>query len=456
MSTSRTRRTLLRLASALALSAGFGAIAAPAWADDCAGGPVKLSFSFWGSVNEKHDVEEAITNWNKNKPCIQVQPLYIPATGTNYVQKLSTMIASNTAPDIGYLGESQAFQWATEGKILDLSPYMGPTPEQQYVKSTIYHAGKVLMGTGLATGVMLIYYNKDVFDAAHVAYPPAKASQAWTWDQFVANAKKLTKDRSGKTPDEAGFDSENIDTYGVTLPSWWGGWYPFVLSNGGHFASDDGKTLLLNQPAAVEALQKFKDLIYVDHVMPNPTQTSTLPTGDVLMQSRIVAMSMDGMWRVTDFAKLGINWGVAVLPKFKEPDTIVLSVPKVIFSQTKHPKEAFEFYKYISDPAQVGLFKSGLWAPHEKAYFTDPKLLATWVTAPGSAYPPEAMDAIVDYTLNHAPEQSPVYWLKDVGPILDQAVAPNIQKMLNDPNETAQQAMDDAVKTAAPLMHGRW
>jgi multiple sugar transport system substrate-binding protein len=446
----------LRFAAGAALGAGAALSAASAWAADCPDGVVNLTFSFWGSVNEKHDIEGAIDNWNKQKPCIQVQGLYIPATGTNYVQKLTTMIASGTAPDIAYLGENQAFQWATEGKILDLSPFMGPTPEQEYVKSTIYHAGNVLMGTGLATGVMLIYYNKDVFDAAHVPYPPAKASEAWTWDQFVENAKKLTKDTSGKTPDDAGFDPNNIDTYGVTLPSWWGGWYPFVLSNGGHFASDDGKKLLLNSPEAVEALQAFKDLIYKDHVMPNPTQTSTLPTGDVLMQSRKVAMSMDGMWRVTDFAKLGINWGVAVLPKFKEPDTVVLSVPKVIFSQTKHPKEAFEFYKYISDPAQVGLFKEGLWAPHEKDYFTDPKLLATWVTAPGSAYPPESMDAIVDYTLNHVPEQSPVYWVKNIGPIMDQAVDPNVQKLLNDPNLTAKEAMDAAVKTAEPLMQGRW
>jgi len=35
-------------------------------------------------------------------------------------------------------------------------------------------------------------------------------------------------------------------------------------------------------------------------------------------------------------------------------------------------------------------------------------------------------------------------------------VQPNIQKLLNDPNETAQQAMDDAVKAAEPLMQGTW
>ena len=66
------------------------------------------------------------------------------------------------------------------------------------------------------------------------------------------------------------------------------------------------------------------------------------------------------------------------------------------------------------------------------------------------------MDAIVKYTLVGVPEQAPVYRIKNIGPILDQAVQPNIQKLLNDPNETAQQAMNDAVAAAAPLMQGNW
>ena len=160
--TTFSRRKALALAGAVALASGLAA-ATPALAQDCE--KVDLTFTFWGSVNEKNDIENAVKNWNTNNPCIQVKPMHIPATGTNYVQKLTTMIASNTAPDIGYLGENQAFQWATEGKILDLSPYMGETPDQQYIKSTIYKAGDTLMGTGLATGVMLIYYNTDVFDA---------------------------------------------------------------------------------------------------------------------------------------------------------------------------------------------------------------------------------------------------------------------------------------------------
>ena len=63
---------------------------------------------------------------------------------------------------------------------------------------------------------------------------------------------------------------------------------------------------------------------------------------------------------------------MAALPKFKQPMTVIVSNPKVIFSATKHPDEAFEFYKYIADPTKVALFSEGLWAPLELEYYTVP------------------------------------------------------------------------------------
>ena len=132
---------------------------------------------------------------------------------------------------------------------------------------------------------------------------PARSSRA-----------EMTKDTAGKNATEADFNPDEIDVYGFTMPVWWGGWLPYILSNGAKFASDDGMHLLLNQPESVEAMQNLQDLIYKYHVMPNPTQTSTLPGGDVLMQSRKVAMAQDGMWRVTDFNDSRMNWGLGVLP----------------------------------------------------------------------------------------------------------------------------------------------
>ena len=173
------------------------------------------------------------------------------------------------------------------------------------------------------------------------------------------------------------------------------------------------------------------------------------------MQSRKVAMSMDGMWRVTDFNDTRMNWGLGVLPMYDKPTTVLISTPKVVFASTKHPDEAFEFYQYISNPEEVGLFASGLWAPLEKTYFTSKEGLDKWLYAIPGSYPPESIDAIVDYTLNYSGDQVPSYQLQNIGQIMNDAVTPAITKML-DGTVTAQQAMDEAVANAAPLMKGRW
>ena len=72
--------------------------------------------------------------------------------------------------------------------------------------------------------------------------------------EFLAAARKLTVDRSGNNADSDAFDPENIDVFGVSFPSWWGGYLPMIYSNGGQLASDDGKRLMLNEPEAVAAL----------------------------------------------------------------------------------------------------------------------------------------------------------------------------------------------------------
>jgi multiple sugar transport system substrate-binding protein len=448
------RKTSVILASlgSLLVSAAFPT--AIALAADTSGEPVHLRFTFWGSAFEKKDITAAIDTFNATHPNIKVEGQHIPNAG--YVEKITTQLAAGDPPDIAYLDETQAFPWSADGKLLDLTPYFNGQPERTLVKNIVYRAGDHLIGTGLATGVILTYYNKDIFDKAGVPYPPARADRAWTWDEFLANAKKLTKDRAGHDAADPAFDPDQIETYGVAIsPHWWGNYIPFIYSAGGKVASDDGKQLLLNSPESVDALQKIQDLFYKWHVAPTPTQAKNLPTADILMQSKKVAIAIDGMWKVTDFANLRFPWGVGVLPKIKEPVTVTISVPKVIFAATKHPKEAFEFYEFLADPTKVALFKEGLWAPLDRVYFTDPAKEAEWLTAQPGVYPPEAKDAIVDYELNHSPYQPPEYWLKNINRITEEAITPALDQVWEG-RLTAQQGADLAVKNAGPLLQGRW
>jgi ABC-type glycerol-3-phosphate transport system substrate-binding protein len=56
-----------------------------------------------------------------------------------------------------------------------------------------------IYGVDVCTVGPVLYYNKDMFDAAHVPYPPTDPAQQWTWDQFVGYMKQLTKVVNGKT-----------------------------------------------------------------------------------------------------------------------------------------------------------------------------------------------------------------------------------------------------------------
>ncbi|MDP7281569.1 MAG: extracellular solute-binding protein [Candidatus Poribacteria bacterium] len=93
-----------------------------------------------------------------------------------------------------------------------------------------------------------------MFDRAGLAYPAATAEEAWSWEEFVAICQKLTTDRNGYDATNPNFDAEHITTYGVAFPQAELFTLPFIYSNGGQVASDDGQKLLLNQPAAINVL----------------------------------------------------------------------------------------------------------------------------------------------------------------------------------------------------------
>ena len=211
----RGSRPLARAVAVVALVLlGAGA---PLWATGAeegaaaTGQPVELTFTFWGSAFEREAVEQMVQAFNDSQSGIEVRGQHIPDA---YTEKISTMVAGGTPPDLGYLNEQQAFLWAEEGVILDLTPHFKADPEASNRLAASYYNyddGARTIGTNTAAETMILYYNKSLFDAVGLDYPPSQAGQAWTWSEFVAVAKQLTVDRSGNNADSDAFDPENID-----------------------------------------------------------------------------------------------------------------------------------------------------------------------------------------------------------------------------------------------------
>lgn len=410
----------------------------------------ELTFTYWGSPQEKSAIEAMITDFNGTHPNIHVRGQYISNTG--YDEKISTMVASGTPPDVAYMNAGLAFAFAKEGALLDLSEFFAIHAGNK-LESTFYRYNKTIFGASIGE-ITLMYYRKDLFDEAGLAYPPSRAQDAWSWEQFVEVAQKLTKDQNGNDALSPDFDPNRIDTYGVSVNTTINGYLPLIMSNGGRFASEDGTKLLLNSPEAVEALQKMQNLIYKYHVAPSPTQVESLPSSDILMQTGKVAMDINGHWKVLDYSQLqNLDWGMAVLPRLKEPATMLQASARVVFAATDHPEEALEFFQFHTNPEYVDLFRKGLWMPDQRAYYTDPTKITEWLEGEEGVYPPEAKDVLVDYTLNNIPLQSPAYWLVNQNRVFSEAINPAMELLwLN--KLTAQEAMDQAVAKGNPLMTG--
>jgi len=376
-----------------------------------ASGPATIQYAFWGDQNEVDTTTNLVKGFMEKNPAIKVELLHF-GTNTEFNDKITTLAASKTLPDVSTFYEPNVLTWGMNGQFVDLTSFYKNAPPKLDAIKFITPDGKIV-GISVANEVQVIWYNKKIFRDAGLPFPPAEASKAWTWDQFVDVAKKLTKDASGKTPNDAGFDKNNIRTFGAWVQQWWMPWLTFAESNGGGMVSKDGKKLLMDDPATIEAIQKMADLINVHHVSPVPGTQQTPTAAATALLSGQVAMAMDGTWDLLSVGltkeQQGLDFGIGVLPYMKKVATTSVGTPIVVYKSTKHLDASLTLLKFLMDPEQsLPLLQSGIWLPNEKQWYTDAKLLEKWIGNP--RHPPEYKTAVVDYALNYA-YQLPLYYV---------------------------------------------
>lgn len=414
---------------------------------------VTITFAFYGSPVEKEVMTNAINEFMEVHPEINVEIQFIV---TDYNTKLTTMLAGNTAPDIAYCEPELAMPWAEEGKILNVLEFLENDPDlskEDFLPNIWYNweDGKSI-GTNSACEAYALFYNKKMTDAAGVIVPD-NAEDAWTWDEFVENAKKLTIDINGRNALDPEFDPENIKQYGIQFGTGWASYMGMVYSNGGDYVNEDGTEFTLNQPEAVEAIQKMADLINVHHVAPSPMQAAGLPAAPIALQTEKIAMTMDGQWALMDINAAGVDFGIGVLPKLKKSVTLVLGAPTVIFSSTKHPEEAWELYKWLANPeTSLQLHQEGLWMPVLKDWYTEPELLSKWAEN-NPAHPESYKGAILEQTLENG-IPGPLYTVKNFAN-LDAIVTPALDQVWMG-EKTAEEALNEIADQVNEQTRGRY
>ncbi|HEY4391036.1 MAG TPA: sugar ABC transporter substrate-binding protein [Paenibacillus sp.] len=388
-------------------------------------GKVDLTFTIWGDVNSGSVEQKLADEFNAAHPNINVK--FEPVPGDGYGTKLTTSLASGTAPDVFLVGEGDFYSFVDKGVIEPLDDYIA---KDQSFDVGIYQKDLVDMGRindklyylPKDFNPLALWYNKRVFDEAGIAYP----SDDWTWDDMIETAKKLTKQENGK-----------YTQFGFNAGTWEYPIYTYLWAHDTDIANEDGTKAegFMNSDKTVSAMQKYVDMsIGANRVSPTPQDTQTMGGDSSMFMTDKLAMMVTGRWVKSDLDKSDVQYGSALIPKGPNGERagIIAAAGWAMNSKSKHKEEAYELMKWLSGTdAQKLRSKDGLVLPATTVELDQVK--AT-----------EEKDKPVIEMMDFA--QKPVTMRSSNGPIFKDAFTQALEKVLLGKADV-KGALDEAAKT---------
>ncbi len=301
-----------------------------------------IKYAFWGNPDAIGVEKDIIEEFEALNPGIKVEPV-VSGYG-DYHTKLLTMIAGGAAPDVMRVDSYYFSDFIKVGALrgiddlvardkIDLSGYY-----QQGIEECT--TGGKLYGLPWATSALYMFVNLDVLEKAGLKMP----SNDWTWDDFVAICKAVTK---GSGADKTyGFAFE-IGTISTILP--------WVWANGGDLFNPERTKFTLDQPAAVQAVQRLADLLRQGYLPPE-TVSATADINTRLFVNGKVAMRMGSAAEILSTQKVeGVRFEVLPMPNGKIRNTTVFKSNIVgIASSSRRQEAAWTFLKYLRGPEGKG------------------------------------------------------------------------------------------------------
>lgn len=171
---------------------------------------ITLNFQMWS--DEEEVFTELIRIYEEAHPNIKINMTCTPS-GDSYSVKLQTVLGGGGDVDMfGISSPPGLAEYVTKGAVMPLDDMIASSGNDmsgiQTIVDSIAIDGKTY-GLPYKTSSWFVVYNKDLFDAAGVAYP----NGAWTWEEYFETAKKLT---SGEGADKI-YGSLNFQP----TSTWW-------------------------------------------------------------------------------------------------------------------------------------------------------------------------------------------------------------------------------------------
>jgi multiple sugar transport system substrate-binding protein len=256
-------------------------------------------------------------------------------------------------PDVFFVSPFELRDQLEEEAILSLTPLI--QQDDTFVLSD-YYPGTVeqftwedkLWAVPSGVSVMVLYYNKDLFDRYGVPYP----EPGWTWDDFLDAARAI------RDPVDNIYGYGDIDQYFDPLI--------FIYLHGGSITDSmqNPTRMTYDDPQTIAAMEWYTALLHDYNVAPQRTQLYEIG-GNVMagVYGNYVGMWIDwidqrgGSSDSSDDwpAVWKMRWGMAPLPLGERAIIPMVVNGYAISSDTAHPEACWEWITFMQDQTQVPL-----------------------------------------------------------------------------------------------------
>lgn len=304
----------------------------------------ELRFTVWTGNDAHLSMLNGIADsFTATRPGVTVNYETIPAG--DYIQKLTFQLAGGNPPDLGWMFENSIPTFVAADAVLDLGPALNSAEGYDLADFSepamgLWADGDAVWGVPFSTSPFMIYFNKDMFDAAGLEDPLTLASKGeWDMDAFRAAAKALAEanDAYGfEFKDGQGYDSRIMHAI-----------MPPIRAYGG-YAWRDGECGF-NKPEAVAALTQLHEMVFLDGSIVPPGEQGDFFSGGS-------AMTINQISRASKMPEAGFNWGIAPLPIGPAGEApIIGQAGLVVFAQSPNPELAQAFIAHMTNAENVAV-----------------------------------------------------------------------------------------------------
>lgn len=189
--------------------------------------PVTLRITWWGSQTRHDLTQEAADLFTEKYPHITIEPEFSAWDG--YWERLATQISGKNLSDVFQQDYQYMKQYADNGIMLDLDPYLGNGINVDNIEENTLKGGAVdgkVYAISLGLNSQCVVWDPELFEEAGVPEPPER----WTWEEYIETAKTL---------------HEKLDIYGEEhfASSHYHGLNLWLRQHGFSVYNEDGKSL---------------------------------------------------------------------------------------------------------------------------------------------------------------------------------------------------------------------